>query len=146
MSIKEAMEIDRENGNTLWMDAVKMDVKNVRIAFEDFDGESKTLVGYTQITGILAFDVKLGEHFRRKARYCADGHRTGGPASVTYSTVVSSDSVHILLVIAALNELDILGAGVQNAFLTAPNKEKCWMIAGLATRKRFYKLFKRHLN
>ena len=96
---------------------------------------------------------------------------------------MSSDSVHILLVIAALNELDVLGAGVQNAFVTAPYKEKCWMIAGppesgseegktflmvktlyglksasfsvrslmaekrfLATRRRFYKWFKRHLN
>jgi hypothetical protein len=34
------------------------------------------------------------------------------------------------LTIAALNDLDILGADVQNAFLTAPNKEKCWMTAG----------------
>ena len=60
------MEIDCENGNTLWMDAVKMlDMKNVRIAFEDFDGDSNTLVGYTQITGHLVFDVKLGENFRR---------------------------------------------------------------------------------
>eukprot|EP00978_Attheya_sp_CCMP212_P009047 scaffold21332_cov42-Attheya_sp.AAC.1 len=32
--------------------------------------------------------------------------------------------------IAALNELDILGADVQNAFLTAPNKEKVWIRAG----------------
>jgi Reverse transcriptase (RNA-dependent DNA polymerase) len=44
--------------------------------------------------------------------------------------VVSRDSVRILLTIAALNDLDILVADVQNAFLTAPNKEKCWMIAG----------------
>jgi hypothetical protein len=49
---------------------------------------------------------------------------------VTYSTVVSRDSVRILLTIAALNDLDVLGADVQNAFLTAPNKEKCWMVAG----------------
>jgi hypothetical protein len=42
---------------------------------------------------------------------------------------VSRDSVRILLTIAALNELDILGADVQNTFLTAPNKEKYWMIA-----------------
>jgi hypothetical protein len=63
------------------------------------------------------------------ARYCADGHKTGAPASVSYSTVVSCDSVCILLMIAALNDLDILGADVQNAFLTAPNKEKCWMVA-----------------
>jgi Reverse transcriptase (RNA-dependent DNA polymerase) len=26
--------------------------------------------------------------------------------------------------------LRVLGADVQNAFLTAPNKEKCWIIAG----------------
>jgi hypothetical protein len=129
-NIKEAMEIDKELGNSLWMDAVKLEMQNVRIAFEDFDGDPNTLIGYTQITGHLVFDVKLGENFRRKARYCADGHKTGAPASVTYSTVVSRDSVRILLTIAALNDLDILGADVQNAFLTAPNKEKCWMIAG----------------
>ena len=29
----EEIEIDKENGNTLWMDAIKMDMKN----FEDFD-------------------------------------------------------------------------------------------------------------
>jgi Reverse transcriptase (RNA-dependent DNA polymerase) len=38
--------------------------------------------------------------------------------------------VRILLLIAALNDLGLLGADVQNAFLTAPNKEKCWMVAG----------------
>ncbi|KAI2513325.1 Reverse transcriptase (RNA-dependent DNA polymerase) [Fragilaria crotonensis] len=122
-NIKEAIEINKENGNTLWMDAVKLEMSNVRVAFEEFDGDPSTLIGYTQITGHLVFDVKLGENFRRKARYCADGHKTGAPASVTYSTVVSRDSVRILLTIAALNDLNVLGADVQNAFLTAPNKE-----------------------
>jgi hypothetical protein len=36
--------------------------------------------------------MKLGENFRRKARYCADGHKTETPASVTYSAVLSRDS------------------------------------------------------
>ena len=130
-NIKEAIEIDRENGNTLWiMDAIKLEMRNVRVAFEEFEGDPQSRVGYTEITGHLVFDVKLGENFRRKARYCADGHKTGAPASVTYSTVVSRDSVRILLTIAALNGLDVLGADVQNAFLTAPNKEKCWIVAG----------------
>ena len=88
------------------------------------------MVGYTQITGHLVFDVKLGENFRCKARYCAVGHKTGAPLSVPYNTVVSRDSVRIFLLIAALHELDVLSADVQNAFLTAPNKEKCWMKAG----------------
>jgi hypothetical protein len=77
------------------------------------------------------FDVKLEEDFRRKARYCADGHKTKSPASVTYSTVVSRDSVRIILTIAALNDLQVLGADVQNAFLTAPCKEKVWLTAGV---------------
>ena len=129
-SIQEAIEIDRENGNTLWMDAVRQEMKNVRVAFEEHEGDPNQLVGYTQITGHIVFDVKLGENFRRKARYCADGHKTRAPASVTCSTVVSRDSVRILLTIAALNDLEVLGADVQNAFLTAPNREKVWMIAG----------------
>lgn len=82
-SIQEAMMIDRENGNTLWMDAVRQEMKNVRIAFEEFDGDPNTLIGYTQIIGHIVFDIKLGENFRRKARYCADDHKTGAPASVT---------------------------------------------------------------
>ena len=112
------------------MDTVKLEMKNVWIAFEEYDGDPNTLVGYTQITGHPFFDVKLGENFSRKARYCADGHKTGVPASVTYSTVVARDSVRILPTVAALNELDIIGVDMQDAFLTAPNKEKCWMIAG----------------
>jgi hypothetical protein len=93
-------------------------------------GDPHSLVGYPQITGHLVFDMKLGENFCRKARYCADGHKMGAPTSVTYSTVVSRDSVRVLLTIAALNGLKVMGADVQNAFLTAPNKEKCWMYAG----------------
>ncbi len=62
-SIKEAMEIDRENGNTLWMDAVRLEMKNVRVALQEYDGDPNSLVGYTQITGHIVFDVKLGEDF-----------------------------------------------------------------------------------
>lgn len=76
-NIRETIEIDKENGNTLWTDAVRLEKINVRVAFEEFDGDPSNLVGYTQITGHLVFDVKLGENFRRKARFCADGHKTG---------------------------------------------------------------------
>ena len=39
-------------------------------------------------------------------------HKTGTSAFVTNGTVVSRDSVRIPLLIAALNELDVLGTGV----------------------------------
>lgn len=129
-SVDDAINIDRENKNTVWMDAVRLEMENIRIAFEAYNGEIADLIGYKQITGHLVFDVKLGENFRRKARYCADGHKTDTPASVTYSTVVSRDSVRIILTTAALNGLEVLGADVQNAFLTARCREKVWIKAG----------------
>ena len=115
--------IDEANGNSLWMDAVRLEMKNVRIAFEKHEGKISDLDDYQEITGHLVFDVKLGENFRRKARYCADGHKTEAPSAITYSSVVSRDSVRIMLMVAALNELDLQSADVQNAFLTAPNLE-----------------------
>ena len=129
-TMKEAIRIDEENGDTLWQDAVTEEMTNNRIAFERYDGDVKDLIGYEEITAHLIFDVKLSENYRRKVRYVADGHKVEAPPSVTYSTVVSRDSVRILLMVAALNDLDVQGCDVQNAFLTANNLEKHWLRAG----------------
>ena len=72
--MKEALEIDAANGNTLWADAVGLEMKNSRVAFEEYDGRIEDLVAYEQISGHLIFDVKLSENFRRKARFVANGH------------------------------------------------------------------------
>ena len=99
-------------------------------AVEPYNGNPDELIGFQKITTHLIFDIKLGENFRRKARLVADGHKTDTPSSVTYSSVVSRDSVRICLLIAALNDLDVQAADVENAYLTAPCKEKVWTIAG----------------
>ena len=52
------------------------------------------------------------------------------PSSITYSSVVSRDSVRIALTIAALNDLSILACDIQNAYLSAPCREKIYCIAG----------------
>lgn len=129
-SVAEAKRFDEENGNTLWQDAIKSEMSAIIAAFEEHEGDPKSLIGFQEITGHLVFDVKLGENFRRKARYCADGHKTETPASMTYSSVVSRDSVRIMLMIAALNGLQLRAADVKNAFLTAPNLEKVYIYAG----------------
>ena len=75
----------------------------------------------------LIFDVKFGENFRRKARFVAGGHTTEVPDSlITYSSVVSRDSVRIALTIAALNGLKVMACDIQNAYLTADCMEKIW--------------------
>ena len=124
-SVDEAIAIDRENGNTLWWDAICKEMKNVRIAFEELEGGRDSIPpGYQEIKCHMIFDIKLGENYRRKARMVAGGHMTETPASITYSSVVSRDSVRILLLVAALNDLDILACDIQNAYLTASCREK----------------------
>ena len=94
---------------------------NNRCAIENYEGNTSELVAYEEITGHLIFDVKLSKIFRRKARVVADGHLVETPVSITYSTVVLRDSVRILLLAAALNDLDVMGADIQNALLSADN-------------------------
>ena len=102
-NVEEAKYIDDRNNNTLWWDAICKEMRNVRIAFEEYDEKIDDLVGYKEFGLHLIFDVKMGENFRRKARLVAEGHKTSTPASITYSSVVSRDSVRIALTVAALN-------------------------------------------
>jgi hypothetical protein len=76
-SVEEAKRIDDENGDTLWWDAICKEMKNVRPAFEVWEKPISELPpGYQKITGHnMVFDVKMGENFRRKARFVADGHK-----------------------------------------------------------------------
>jgi hypothetical protein len=125
----DCVRIDNENGNTLWQDAVKKEMKTVRPAFEAYEGDVKDLIGYQSITCHLVFDVKLGENFRRKARFVAGGRKTETPKTLTCSSVVSRDSVWIVVVAAALNNLDTLVCDVEGAYLTAKCREKTWITA-----------------
>ena len=68
---------------------------------------------------------------RRKARLVVDGHKTDTPSSVTYNSVVSIDSMLVCLIIAVLNDLELHAADIENPYLTALCKEKCWTGGGV---------------
>ena len=82
------------------------------------------MIRYQKIKYHLIFDIKIGENFRRYSRYVVGGHTTETPASLTYSSRVSSDSVRISFLLAALNGLDIKVCDIQNAYLTADCRER----------------------
>ena len=126
----DCVRIDKENKDTVWQDAVKAEMKTVRPAFEIHPGDPKELIGYQFIGVQFVFDIKLGESFRRKARLVALGNRTKTPPTLTYSSVVSRDSVRIALTVAGLNELDILVCDIEGAYLTAKCREKVYIKAG----------------
>ena len=69
-NVEEAKRFDEDNGNTLWWEAICKEMKNVRPAFEVWEKDVAELPpGFQEITGHMIFDVKMGENFRRKARY-----------------------------------------------------------------------------
>jgi hypothetical protein len=126
-SIKEALQIDKETGTTFWTDAIRKEMKNVMVTFE-FTDNDVTPVGHQRITLHMVFDVKIT--LQRKARLVADGHKVPAVSKEsTYSSVPSRDSVRLFFLIAALNDLDVLSADIQNAYLTAPIKEKYYVVA-----------------
>ena len=105
-------------------------MKNIRPDFEVREKDiSKLPPGYQKITCHIIFDVKMGKNFRSKARFVADGHKTKNLASMTYSSVVSRDSVWIALTIAALNDLDVLASDIQNNYLRTDCRERVFLIA-----------------
>ncbi len=56
---------------------------------------------------------------------------TIAPMIMTYASVVSRETVHIALTIAALNDLKVKAADILNAYISTPIKEKVWCALGL---------------
>ena len=68
--------------------------------------------------------------FSRKCRMVANGATTETPESLTYSSVVSSDSVRLAFLVMELNELYVMTCNVGNAYLIASCREKIWFVDG----------------
>ncbi len=71
----------------------------------------------------MIFDVKIKD-FHHKARLVAGGHATKAPATLTYASVVSQETIQIAMLLAVLNDIDIWPADVLNIYITVPCHEK----------------------
>ena len=120
-NVAHALELDRKNGNNLWRDAISaeigtlMDMKVFRILEPGATASSD----YKMIPMWNIFDVKMGT-FRRKARLVAGGHTTEPPASDTYSSVASKESVHLAFLLSELNGIDLVTVDITNAYVIDP--------------------------
>ena len=62
-TVEEVKKVDDQNGNTLWSDAICKEMRNVRPAFEVFEGTKDQLpVGYQYMKCHMIFDIKSGEY------------------------------------------------------------------------------------
>lgn len=98
------------------------------VAFKFLELGEHIPVRSTWIPCHMIFDVKLD--LTRKAHYVAGGHWTDTPSHLTYSSVVTRESVRIAFLIAALNDIEILSTDVGNAYLQAPTRERVHTTAG----------------
>ena len=132
----DAMRLDKENGNTHWQDAMDLELTQIHEykVFNDtgkakfHNGKVVTPDGFQKIRVHFVYAVKHDGRF--KARLVADGHLTKEPVESIYSGVVSLRSLRMVVFLSQLNNLEIWGADVGNAYLEAYTDEKLCIMAG----------------
>ena len=114
----DAISLDKENSNTHWQDEMDLELTQIHEykVFKDtgkaqfHDGKAVTPDGFQKIRVHFVYAVKHAGKF--KARPVADGHLTKEP-------VVSLRSLRMVVFLSQLNDLEIWGADVGNAYLEA---------------------------
>ena len=102
-------------------------MKNVQVAFGIHEKGDTTPVGQKFIKCHMIFDVKI-EYLRRKARVVSGGHMTDIPPTITYVSVVYCETVSIALKMAALRDLIVKTADINNVHIKGPCGDKVYTI------------------
>ena len=138
-SYKEALEFDKENSNTKWadvtrdeMDCIKEQPVFTKCQMPKWDPNHKRIVNtppnHQKIRVNLTFALKYNG--RHKARLVADGSLTPEAAENIYSGVVSLRHLRLVIFLGELNNLELWGADIGNAYLKAYTHEKLFIIGG----------------
>jgi hypothetical protein len=123
-SLVRAKELDRINGNTLWMDALKLEMHNVGVVFEVLEDGKSAPQGWAKASGHIIWDLKMD--FTREAGWVLDCHKLPPPEGSTHAGVVSKESVRIALTYAALSGLEVCAADIRDAYLQAHSDYIIW--------------------
>ena len=98
--VEEALKIDEQTGTNFWWQAINKEMQCVKIVWiakdgfmpkQVWKGQVPELRSFQEIGCHCIFDIKMD--FTHKCRFVAGSHTTEAPALLTYSSVVSRDSV-----------------------------------------------------
>ena len=120
-NVKEALEMDRKNGNDLWKEAITREISALmgHRTFRYLKDSARILKGkgYSFAPLRMIFDVKQGG--RRKARLVIGGHVLDSTDMDTYASVMKAISQRLLMIIVLLNGHKVLTGDIKNAYLYA---------------------------
>jgi hypothetical protein len=121
--IKNAIDLDKKNGNHLWQEAIKTELKQLPNyqTFIVLDSGEDIPTGYQKIPYHMVFDVKYD--LRHKARLVSGGNWTVNDKEDIYSEVVRMDTVRIGFFLGELYGLSCCACDIGNAFLYGKIKE-----------------------
>ena len=77
------------------------------------------------------FDVRTESRFNCRYRLVTGGNKTESTSSITYSSIVTRESVILEFLTDGQNYIDICARDIGNAYLNATCQEKLWTEAGL---------------
>jgi hypothetical protein len=123
--IKNAIDLDKKNGNQLWQEAIKTELKQLTDyqTFIVLDSGEDIPTGYQIIPYHMVFDVKYD--LRRKARLVAGGNWTVNDKEDIYSgVVVCMDTVRIGFFLGELYRLSCCACDIRSEFLYGKTKKK----------------------
>ena len=106
MTVEKAYALDAKNDNTMWANAISKEMDKVRVAFDVLPIGKSVPIGHQFVQCHMEFNDKL-DNFTHKARLVAGSHMTEAPATITFASIVSRETVRIALMIMALNDLEV---------------------------------------
>ena len=105
MGVKQAVYLDKKNGNTKWQNAIRKELAQLEElkVFRVLAAGEELPDTYKQIPYHFVFDVKFD--LRAKARLVADGNWTELIKKDIYSGVVGMDTVRLGFTLKEMNQL-----------------------------------------
>ena len=129
---KHALELDKMNATKMELDQINEYQVFIDHGIAKYDSQAKRVMNAPQGNQIIKADLDVacihdGHH---KARLVAGGHLTPVLIDSIYSGVVSTRSLRLSIFLPKLNNMEVWGADIGNAYLEATTKEKLYIVAG----------------
>jgi hypothetical protein len=129
-NVKRALEMDKENGNTLWQDSIdkELEMINQFQTFQRLDKGEQLPPDFKPVPYFIVFANKFDG--QRKARLVANGNKTVIDNEDVYSGVMGMETVRLGFLLAEMNGLKVCAADISSAFLYSKTRERRYIIAG----------------